>query len=143
MLMTIRALISIMSQSFNSFLQFQCYIPHMMIFIITSLTHRMMFKIKKLRVLGAWRCAWTVWKSCKIFPVAIILISYSTLTLNIRMGLIIFYTPHAQKHISNFTNIQEKLQYVWRFINSRAVLSLQNLYKWVCVTNFSETLLSF
>ena len=143
MLMTIRALISIMSQSFNSFLQFQCYVPHMMIFIITSVTHRMMFKIKKLRVLGAWRCAWTVWKSCKIFPVAIILITYSLLTLISRMRMIIFYTPHAQKHISNFTNIQQKLQDVRRFINSKALLSLQNLYKWVCVTNFSETLLSF
>ena len=114
-----------------------------MIFIIISIIHRMMFKIKKLRVLGAWRCAWTVWKSCKIFPVAIILITYSSLTLISRMRMIIFYTPYAQKYISNFTNIQEKLQYVWRFINSRAVLSLQNLYKWVCVTNFFRDIIVF
>ena len=39
--------ISIMSKSFNSFLQFECYIPHSKIFIITSVIHRMMFRVFK------------------------------------------------------------------------------------------------
>ena len=136
-----------MSKSFNSFLQFECYIPHSKIFIITSVIHRMMFRVfKSFNEIKSFRGVTMCMNRLKILQ------DISCCNNSHYIFLTHPHQPHAYdnilypsctKHISNFTNIQEKLQYVWRFINSRAVLSLQNLYKWVCVTNFSETLLSF